>query len=351
MHRRAPNRPLAERRRPVLRARRHGRRGPRGGSTPDRFHELHLDDLIADPAATLQRACAGSSTSRPPADYLDACQAIVFAAPRPHPRRRGLDAGAARPRRRTRRPAHPSLERLPLRRARRRRRSRRGEDQAGPPAAGRSPASSTASGRSPASAATRCCTSARRVRARRHRDDFAAVRTFLLFVGHPRSGHSLVGSLLDAHPDVVVSHELDALEVRRRRLPPRPAVHARARALEGQRRGRPEVVGLLLRRARPVAGPVRPVGGRRRQARPADDRPPRRATRAARPAGGDRAGAGLGRAGRSATRIDNIATMWRARQPHRSRSRSTSTSRCATPSTRIAAGVDPAGSTASASKT
>ena len=38
------------------------------------------------------------------------------------------------------------------------------------------------------------------VRARQHRAEFATVRTFLLFVGHPRSGHSLVGSLLDAHP-------------------------------------------------------------------------------------------------------------------------------------------------------
>jgi len=32
-----------------------------------------------------------------------------------------------------------------------------------------------------------------------------------MFVGYPRSGHSLVGSLLDAHPDAVIAHELDAL--------------------------------------------------------------------------------------------------------------------------------------------
>jgi hypothetical protein len=32
------------------------------------------------------------------------------------------------------------------------------------------------------------------------------------FIGYPRSGHSLVGSLLDAHPDIVIAHELDALE-------------------------------------------------------------------------------------------------------------------------------------------
>lgn len=32
-----------------------------------------------------------------------------------------------------------------------------------------------------------------------------------MFLGYPRSGHSLVGSLLDAHPDAVIAHELDAL--------------------------------------------------------------------------------------------------------------------------------------------
>lgn len=33
---------------------------------------------------------------------------------------------------------------------------------------------------------------------------------FLLFVGYPRSGHSLVGSLLDAHPQMVIAHEYNA---------------------------------------------------------------------------------------------------------------------------------------------
>ena len=41
--------------------------------------------------------------------------------------------------------------------------------------------------------------------------DFDEIERFVLFVGYPRSGHSLVGSLLDAHPDVAISHELDAL--------------------------------------------------------------------------------------------------------------------------------------------
>jgi Sulfotransferase family len=50
------------------------------------------------------------------------------------------------------------------------------------------------------------------IRSRRLRSDFAFVRSFLLFVGHPRSGHSLVGALVDAHPNALVAHELDALK-------------------------------------------------------------------------------------------------------------------------------------------
>ena len=35
------------------------------------------------------------------------------------------------------------------------------------------------------------------------------VNTFVFFVGHGRSGHSIVGSLMDSHPHMVISHELD----------------------------------------------------------------------------------------------------------------------------------------------
>ncbi len=45
----------------------------------------------------------------------------------------------------------------------------------------------------------------------KNRGRFRDVETFCLFIGHPRSGHTLVGSLLNAHPDVVISHELDVL--------------------------------------------------------------------------------------------------------------------------------------------
>jgi hypothetical protein len=50
-----------------------------------------------------------------------------------------------------------------------------------------------------------------------HLDETAAVprfddlRAYCMFLGYPRSGHSLIGALLDAHPDVIMAHELDAL--------------------------------------------------------------------------------------------------------------------------------------------
>lgn len=34
------------------------------------------------------------------------------------------------------------------------------------------------------------------------------VKAFVFFVGYPRSGHSIIGSMLDAHPNTVIAHEL-----------------------------------------------------------------------------------------------------------------------------------------------
>lgn len=45
---------------------------------------------------------------------------------------------------------------------------------------------------------------------RRFREEIERVETVCLFVGYPRSGHSLVGAFLDAHRHAVVAHELDA---------------------------------------------------------------------------------------------------------------------------------------------
>jgi hypothetical protein len=46
----------------------------------------------------------------------------------------------------------------------------------------------------------------------RHRRDFRELASYCFFVGHPRSGHSIVGGLLDAHPDVVIAHEQGSLK-------------------------------------------------------------------------------------------------------------------------------------------
>lgn len=44
----------------------------------------------------------------------------------------------------------------------------------------------------------------------RYDREFEEVDAFCLFVGYPRSGHSLVGAFLNAHKHAVVSHELNA---------------------------------------------------------------------------------------------------------------------------------------------
>ncbi len=50
-----------------------------------------------------------------------------------------------------------------------------------------------------------------RSRAAREAEHLAKLERFCVFVGYPRSGHSLVGSLLDAHPDIAIAHELHVL--------------------------------------------------------------------------------------------------------------------------------------------
>ena len=35
------------------------------------------------------------------------------------------------------------------------------------------------------------------------------VHSFVIFVGHAHSGHSIIGALLDAHPEVAISNEMN----------------------------------------------------------------------------------------------------------------------------------------------
>lgn len=48
---------------------------------------------------------------------------------------------------------------------------------------------------------------------RRCRADFAAVERYCQFIGFPYSGHTLIGSLLNSHPELVIAHEADALRL------------------------------------------------------------------------------------------------------------------------------------------
>ena len=33
-----------------------------------------------------------------------------------------------------------------------------------------------------------------------------------MFIGYPRSSHSLVGAILDAHPEIIIPHQYDVLK-------------------------------------------------------------------------------------------------------------------------------------------
>lgn len=45
----------------------------------------------------------------------------------------------------------------------------------------------------------------------RERSEFHSIETYCGFLGHGRSGHSLIGALINAHPEAVIAHELHAL--------------------------------------------------------------------------------------------------------------------------------------------
>lgn len=45
-----------------------------------------------------------------------------------------------------------------------------------------------------------------------HRALLDSAETYCMFIGYERSGHSLIGALLNAHPDIVMAHELGVLK-------------------------------------------------------------------------------------------------------------------------------------------
>jgi hypothetical protein len=42
-------------------------------------------------------------------------------------------------------------------------------------------------------------------------ENFSDIECFCLFIGYPFSGHTIIGSLLDAHPEIIISIEADVL--------------------------------------------------------------------------------------------------------------------------------------------
>ncbi|MFB6306047.1 MAG: sulfotransferase [Flavobacteriales bacterium] len=48
--------------------------------------------------------------------------------------------------------------------------------------------------------------------ANKYKDLFDKVERYCMFLGYPRSSHSLIGSILDAHPHMLIAHEQDVLK-------------------------------------------------------------------------------------------------------------------------------------------
>ncbi len=44
------------------------------------------------------------------------------------------------------------------------------------------------------------------------RGSYDKIGIYCMFIGYPRSGHTLIGASLDAHPNVILGHEMDALK-------------------------------------------------------------------------------------------------------------------------------------------
>lgn len=124
----------------------------------------------------------------------------------------------------------------------------------------------------------------------RERRRLSEVERYVMSTGYPRSGHSLIGSLLNAHPDVVVAHELDALR------------YVRARFSRGQ------LLALLLARDREFGTVHDRAPGNR------DYRVPGQwqgCTRRLRVLGDKKGGATAGRLGRAPELLDRLRSTVR----------------------------------------
>lgn len=51
-----------------------------------------------------------------------------------------------------------------------------------------------------------------------YRERYINLQTYCMFIGHPRSGHSYIAAMLDAHPNLAMGIEVDALNLINRRF-------------------------------------------------------------------------------------------------------------------------------------
>lgn len=102
-------------------------------------------------------------------------------------------------------------------------------------------------------------------------DRWGGIEAFCLFVGYGRSGHSIVGSLIDAHPNAAVAHELHAVKryfegVPRDVLFDRLFETAQAQARDGRRASRAdggEYIHRLEGQTKPAPEALRVIGDKK----------------------------------------------------------------------------------------
>lgn len=76
----------------------------------------------------------------------------------------------------------------------------------------------------------------------RPRPEFSGIERYCLFIGAPRTGHSLIGSLLDAHPQMAVAHEAGVPRYLAARFSRRQVLHLLlANTRRQAARGRPHI--------------------------------------------------------------------------------------------------------------
>lgn len=48
---------------------------------------------------------------------------------------------------------------------------------------------------------------------KKYKESFRDIRSYVMFLGYPRSGHTLLGAMMNAHPDMLIAHEYNSLQM------------------------------------------------------------------------------------------------------------------------------------------